>query len=985
MIIFIEIVLVLIAAALGFFGAQEAVEATLLNAAERPGALLRTEAEVLEVASAAAWQFLGGTAALLAGRLVGLRRGGRHIGVPLMLPALVLAMALGLMIQLGYGDPTRGAGWPGPGFAQGVLIAGILGGLVLASPWEPDGAAWKLRWPLLAAVIGIPLLLRAVGFGPAGSDTYINLGTESLSFQPLELAKLAFAIVLGLHLAEVATRLRHHRVRVGPFRMLRPDLLVGSMLVLAALIAGLVLVRDLGPTLILAALYLAMFYATSRSRFWAGMALVVVALVSAFVITHPDAVGETVRLRLLMWLEPWTNGLKYGAQLGHSLWAIGSGGVFGLGAGEAHIAGLEAGHTDLVMAHLAEEQGAIGLFAYMAVIGILVLQGLVVAVYNRTPRRALMAASLSMLLFLQWLVIFGGTTGGIPLTGVVAPYLSDGKSSMIAFVLLATLVLRLAEDGRARTGSNELMELRAGLGEVGVVAAAGLAIAVVTVLELSVFDANSIATRTITRTLGDGTVVVEANPRLERIAASIPRGPYLDPEGEVLVGADSTPEAGLGIGTLLGPLEGRTLLRHPWQLNRLHQERLRGYGSLEPVVWEGTPYAVPDFRPLLPLLRLSPDERAEKIAEIAADEAGRSVTLSLDADLQRAATAVLADYVDAGEAGAIVVIDVDTGRVVARAQSPDLDLSDPQVMAAVRAGDPVVTGVYGAWSDQTQLIVQTGSVFKLFTALVAVREGYVGTTQQCVRRDASGPYFTRPGWGRGIHDYYKDDTHGTLGLSRAIEVSCNVFFGQLALELGPQAFRDLVAAGVEVGWSEEFDPGRSGGRDLGSTGFGQGAAAMSPLQVARLVAAIGAGGVYRRCPDDLSVDSACEETPLTTNTRGVEVILKGMRKVMETGTAWRLDEVDGIRIYGKSGTADDPGRADEVPYGYVAGEYARPHSWFVAIAEPDTVKADQADTPGRLVVVVLVPRGGGGTNTAGKAAVEVIREASEAGRFDGAS
>ncbi|HJN72788.1 MAG TPA: FtsW/RodA/SpoVE family cell cycle protein [Myxococcota bacterium] len=984
---FIEILLTIAAIAVGFFGAQEAAEVTLVHAAGRSGELLRTDAEVLAIASRSAWFFVFGGLALLSGRLIGLRRGGRHILVPLMLPALVLAMAFGLMIQIGYGDPTRGAGWPGPGFATGVLMAGILGGLVLASPWEPDGVVWKLRWPLAASVVVVPVLLRLFGSGPDGSDTFINFDLGLFVFQPLELVKMAFAVVLALSLAEVATRLRTHRVRVGPFTIPRPDLLAGSLVVLFALLVGLVVVRDLGPTLILGAMFITMFYAASRSKFWAGLVVVVVGLVAAFVIANPEAIGDTVRTRILMWLHPFDNALPYGAQLGHSLWAIASGGLFGLGTGEAYIGAIEAGHTDLVMAHLAEEQGLVGLGLYVAVIGALVFQGLMVAVHNRTPRRGMMAGSLSLLLAIQFAVIFGGTVGIIPLTGVVAPFLSDGKSSMIAFVGLVCVVLRLAEDGQARSLGGELVELRTGFGELGVVALLIGAVGVFTLAEISLFAADRIATEPLVRTLADRTVTIEMNPRLDRIAASIPRGPFLDRDRDVLVDSSRELDPGLGIGSIFGPAGGSRVLRHEYHLERFYEERLRGFGSREPYVFahadgSETPYAVPDYAPLLPLMRLDRDERAERLLQIAADVQSREVQLSLDDELQRAAAEALA-RIDLGEGGAIVVIDVDTGRVIARAQSPAFDAAGPAALEPVIVGDEVFTGSYGPWTDMTQLVLQAGSIFKLVTALVAVREGHVNTTQGCVRKDSSGPVFIRRGWTRGVHDYWKDEPHSTIGLSTALKVSCNVFFGQLGLDLGPEPFRRLVAEGVEIGWSDDFEPGPAGSRQLASTSFGQGAAALSALQAARIVAAIAAGGVYRRCPDDLSVDSVCEEVVLTSDHRALSVILKGMRKVMGPGgTGKRLADVDGVRLYGKSGTADDKGRTDEIPYGLEVGEDATPHAWFALIAESDELRAEQAVAPGRLAIVVLVPRGGFGASVAGPAAVEVAQAAADLGYFE---
>src|SRR5690606_18585112 len=111
-------------------------------------------------------------------------------------------------------------------------------------------------------------------------------------------------------------------------------------------------------------------------------------------------------------------------------------------------------------------------------------------------------------------------------------------------------------------------------------------------------------------------------------------------------------------------------------------------------------------------------------------------------------------------------------------------------------------GTYGAWPDKTGLhgMFQAGSIGKLFTALAAVRAGRAGTTYRCEERDAQGPLFTRPGWPKPIHDHHGDRPHGWVDLARAIAVSCNVYFGQLGLELGPEPFATLSTAGVDAGF-----------------------------------------------------------------------------------------------------------------------------------------------------------------------------------------
>ncbi|HEU5056138.1 MAG TPA: penicillin-binding transpeptidase domain-containing protein, partial [Kofleriaceae bacterium] len=245
----------------------------------------------------------------------------------------------------------------------------------------------------------------------------------------------------------------------------------------------------------------------------------------------------------------------------------------------------------------------------------------------------------------------------------------------------------------------------------------------------------------------------------------------------------------------------------------------------------------------------------------------------------------------------------------------------------------------------------------------------------CWQRDAQGPLFSLEGWPKPIHDFHKDRPHGEVDLVEALAVSCNVYFAQLGLELGPQPFTDLIDAGVEIGYASRrirFDPGADGSRQLASTAFGQGAMAMNVLQAARLVAAIGAGGTYRKCPATLELAARCEERRIVDDPAALAPLLAGMRAVMTRGTGARLEAVPGVRIYGKTGTADTPRfRGEELPA--TAGD-PPPHSWFVALVEPEaTASACAPAAPGRIALAVVVPRGGSGAATAGPIAIEIAK------------
>jgi cell division protein FtsI/penicillin-binding protein 2 len=154
---------------------------------------------------------------------------------------------------------------------------------------------------------------------------------------------------------------------------------------------------------------------------------------------------------------------------------------------------------------------------------------------------------------------------------------------------------------------------------------------------------------------------------------------------------------------------------------------------------------------------------------------------------------------------------------------------------------------------------------------------------------------------------------------------------------------------------------------------------MNTMQAARLVTAIANGGRYLRCPPSMDLDASCAEIAIVPEPSALAPIVAGMRRVMTAGTGAALRPPAGLRVYGKTGTADVRGFRGEEPFGIQRAQSASPHSWFVAFAEPVSATENAVDTPGRLAVVVVVPRGGTGASAAGPIAMQILAAARELG------
>ncbi len=1045
----------------GYVLATPAERDALLREAEAAGqpppkvlVRFRTEGQVLSMANRGRLAWAGGVLVLLVASLFAQGRSrGEGLAAWALAPAVAVATGIGMVVHWGYADPLHSADalFPGPGYGAGVALGCLLAAAVWVGPMvarlDPAPLLVRARWLLGGGALLVMLLLGL--FGREVNGARIALW----GVQPIELAKLAFVLFAGVEMGRRLPQLRWQRTWWKRFNVPRPRLLAGVLAVQAVLFVLLFLVNDLGPTLILSLAFLALYYVTTHRLVEIGLgALALGLLLGAMALLAPDLLPDTVRTRIAMLVDPWTNGLPGGDQVARAFWAMGAGALRGQGPGHAAVGLLPAGHTDLVLAHLGEVGGFVGMAAWLVAFFALLLQGLHIGARNRTPERGLVAIAVCALLLAQFVVIFGGTMGLLPLTGVVVPMLSFGKTSAVVFLAAVGLLGALAWDGRRRAELDELRELEvAGMRLSRVTLLVGLAALVIAFRHTALaFRVNNQPVLTVQ---GDGTVVLKTDPRVLALAARIPRGEIRDREGRPIAGTDArgrrTWPLGSAMGTLLGPIRGVHL--PDWALEGRFDPILRGIGLAEQALsvhferlppspgddgaprtrillvshadhvvpeekqealarmspggrWGWTRLARRDYREVVRLLRMRPEAREEALQEIIDRIDERSVTLSVDARLQQVAAHALEEVVgDRFPAGAAVVIDVDTGQVLARAQVPDFDPAHPEeVIRGVRENDPVILGSYGPWVDKTGRLghYQAGSVFKLYTALAwaAVQDrdrdlevdgsrcrATSEQTFRCTEIDQGLPFFKLPEWRRGIHDAHRTPDGPAVDLARAIQVSCNVTFAQIGLLLGPEPLVALREAGVAVDEGVDWDPGPAGSFRLASTAYGQGAARFNVLEAARLVAAIGSGGTYRRCPDDMRLDAECAETEVVSDARRLEPILAGMARVIDAGTARSFKELEGVRVYAKTGTATDPGRSDEAPYGFEPGSRnLRPHSWFVALAEAAEGEAPcDPERRGRLAVAVVIPRGGYGSGPALQVTRRILAGARELGYLGG--
>ena len=291
----------------------------------------------------------------------------------------------------------------------------------------------------LAALVALLLpLLPVIGREINGARLWLRVA--GLSFQPGELAKIGLVVFVAGYLAQNRSLLTVATNRVGPF-MLPPGRAFGPVVVAWAVgMAVLVFERDLGLSLLVFGVFVVLLYvATSRVAYvLAGAALFAGgAAVAWLVFAH-------VRRRIEIWLQLWDNIDDAGFQLAQSLFALGTGGIAGVGLGEGRPDFIPFVETDFIFSAIGEELGLLGTTAIVLCYGLLVARGFRVAVRARDEVGTLLATGLTVILGLQVFVILGGVTRLIPLTGLTLPFVSYGGSSLLANYVLVALLVRVS-------------------------------------------------------------------------------------------------------------------------------------------------------------------------------------------------------------------------------------------------------------------------------------------------------------------------------------------------------------------------------------------------------------------------------------------------------------------------------------------------------------------------------------------------------------
>ena len=365
-------------------------------------------------------------------RVSGISRENAQVDhVFLILLLLLLSIGLTMLYSASYAQSLYDTGYEiSSRYFQKQAVCALLGLAAMYGISKVPVSFWyRTAWPMYGA--SILLLLSVLLFGQKvnGARRWINIG--GLRFQPSEVAKFTMIVLLARLTRRFQEQAQTFRFGVLGFG----SALMGILLPLA-------LEKHLSAILLMGmAAVVMMFVAGTRTRWLLAGA----AGAAVFVVIYISFMGYAGD-RVSAWLHPELDPGDTGYQILQSLYAIGSGGVFGLGFGKSRqkYLYLPFQYNDYIFPVICEELGLFGALCILALFSALILRGYWIALRAADRFSSVLAAGLVTLIALQTILNFCVVTNMLPSTGIALPFFSYGGTALAVNLAEMGLVLQIS-------------------------------------------------------------------------------------------------------------------------------------------------------------------------------------------------------------------------------------------------------------------------------------------------------------------------------------------------------------------------------------------------------------------------------------------------------------------------------------------------------------------------------------------------------------
>lgn len=367
---------------------------------------------------------------------------------------------------------------------------------------------YKYIWLLLGFII--TFLTLFIGTNPSGSGPRLWIGIKEFLFQPSEPLKLLLIIFLAAFFSD------GNSFKIKYFQYILPTLIVG-ILTFILLISQ----RDLGTALIFIFIYSTILIATTFRKRLIWLIPIILGGISAIAYFLLDI----VKLRIDMWLDPWSYSSTSAYQTIQALIAIASGGILGSGPGLGSPGLVPVAVSDFIFTAIAEEMGILGSIIIILLFQLYSLRTLKISAESSNLFHRYLSLGISAYFSIQAILIIGGNLGVLPLTGVTLPFISYGGSSLITNFLCFLILILI---NTTEEEPNQLINNNRAITNLGLIFSFAFLAMIFANTWISFFQRTPLIERS-------------DNPRWIIYDRWIPRGDILDQKGQPIVTTEGEP------------------------------------------------------------------------------------------------------------------------------------------------------------------------------------------------------------------------------------------------------------------------------------------------------------------------------------------------------------------------------------------------------------------------------------------------------------
>lgn len=301
----------------------------------------------------------------------------------------------------------------------------------------------KFYWLIYWASVGVLLLVLIPGLGVSanGATRWITLGFTQ--FQPSELTKVGMIVFYAGYLSDHKKELRDFKKGfMKPLAFLLPPVAIAYLIqnhLSVCLVMGAITV----VMMIMAGCKMTHFIFSGLAAGGLGGGALTLYMLSK----GQSAGSESFRLdRILSFMDPWADPTGTGWQAIQSLYAIGSGGIFGVGLGESKQKYLyiPEPQNDFIFSILAEELGFVGCTIVIVMFALFIWRGILIAMKAPDMFGSLLATGITALVMVQVIINIGVVTNSIPNTGMPLPFFSAGGTALIILLGMCGILLNIS-------------------------------------------------------------------------------------------------------------------------------------------------------------------------------------------------------------------------------------------------------------------------------------------------------------------------------------------------------------------------------------------------------------------------------------------------------------------------------------------------------------------------------------------------------------